>query len=332
MKLKSLLFGSAAAVIVASGAQAADAIVAEPEPMEYVKVCDTYGSGFFYIPGTETCLRISGEVRTQYDWNNARNRIRWGARARVNFDAREETDYGTLRGFIRLESNFAPRQGTNTDAFFGFNGNTAAQQAYIQLGGWLLGYTESRFVAPQFGGYTIGDGQYGYHRTQQIAYTYAANGFTGTLSLERDASQQAFAPNVVANLMYGGSWGYIFGAGALDFEAGGAVGYAVKAGAQFNLDALAPGDLLRIQGTYGSAGRPYLQTGQRWEAFASFLHVFNAQWSARLTGGAAGSFNNYAAAAQIRWNPVNNLSIRSEVQYLGALNRIVAITRIVRSF
>ena len=66
MKLKSLLFGSAAAVIVASGAQAADAIVAEPEPMEYVKVCDTYGSSFFYIPGTETCLRIGGEVRTQY--------------------------------------------------------------------------------------------------------------------------------------------------------------------------------------------------------------------------------------------------------------------------
>ncbi|HTO34232.1 MAG TPA: porin, partial [Pararhizobium sp.] len=41
MNIKSLLLGSAAALAAVSGAQAADAIVAaEPEPMEYVRVCD----------------------------------------------------------------------------------------------------------------------------------------------------------------------------------------------------------------------------------------------------------------------------------------------------
>ncbi|MBY5807028.1 porin, partial [Rhizobium ruizarguesonis] len=55
MNIKSLLLGSAAALAVVSGAQAADAIVAaEPEPVEYVRVCDAYGTGYFYIPGTET--------------------------------------------------------------------------------------------------------------------------------------------------------------------------------------------------------------------------------------------------------------------------------------
>ncbi len=45
---------------------AADAVVvAEPEPAEHVRICDAYGVGFFYIPGTENCLRISGF--TQYD-------------------------------------------------------------------------------------------------------------------------------------------------------------------------------------------------------------------------------------------------------------------------
>ena len=64
MNIKSLLLGSAAALAVVSGAQAADAIVAaEPEPMEYVRVCDAFGTGYFYIPGTETCLKIGGEVR-----------------------------------------------------------------------------------------------------------------------------------------------------------------------------------------------------------------------------------------------------------------------------
>ncbi|HET9963642.1 MAG TPA: porin, partial [Nitrospiraceae bacterium] len=63
MKLKSLLIGSAAVMAAATGARAADAIVVpEPEPMEYVRVCDVYGAGFFYIPGTETCLQISGYI------------------------------------------------------------------------------------------------------------------------------------------------------------------------------------------------------------------------------------------------------------------------------
>jgi len=64
MNIKSLLLGSAAVLVAATGARAADAIViAEPEPVEYVRVCDTYGAGYFYIPGTETCMRIHGYVR-----------------------------------------------------------------------------------------------------------------------------------------------------------------------------------------------------------------------------------------------------------------------------
>ena len=64
MNIKSQLLGSAAAVVAVSGARAADAVVvAEPEPMEYVRICDVYGAGFYYIPGTETCLKIGGYVR-----------------------------------------------------------------------------------------------------------------------------------------------------------------------------------------------------------------------------------------------------------------------------
>ena len=65
MKLKSLLIGSAAAVITAPAAFAADIIIPEPEMVEYVRVCDAAGEGFFYIPGTETCLSIGGYVRVE---------------------------------------------------------------------------------------------------------------------------------------------------------------------------------------------------------------------------------------------------------------------------
>ena len=64
MNIKSLLLGSAAALVAVSGARAADAVVvAEPEPVEYVRVCDVYGTGFYYMPGTETCLKVSGYIR-----------------------------------------------------------------------------------------------------------------------------------------------------------------------------------------------------------------------------------------------------------------------------
>ena len=73
MNIKSLLLGSAAALAVVSGAQAADAVVAaEPEPMEYVRVCDAYGTGFFYIPGTETCLKIGGHLRFEKNYEKAK--------------------------------------------------------------------------------------------------------------------------------------------------------------------------------------------------------------------------------------------------------------------
>ncbi len=59
MTLKTLFLGTAAAFAVTSGAQAADLALAV-EPIDYVKVCDAFGTGYYYIPGTDTCLKIGG--------------------------------------------------------------------------------------------------------------------------------------------------------------------------------------------------------------------------------------------------------------------------------
>ena len=67
MKLvKSLLLGSAAGLAAVAGAQAADLPMRKAAPVDYVRVCTTYGAGYFYIPGTDTCLRISGYVQADY--------------------------------------------------------------------------------------------------------------------------------------------------------------------------------------------------------------------------------------------------------------------------
>src|SRR5262249_18556855 len=63
--VKSLLLGSAAGLVTVAGAQAADLPV-KARPVQYVKICNLYGVGFYYIPGTDTCLKIGGYVRAEY--------------------------------------------------------------------------------------------------------------------------------------------------------------------------------------------------------------------------------------------------------------------------
>src|SRR5713101_3209077 len=60
--VKSLILGSAAGLLAMSGAQAADLPV-KAKPVEYVKICSLYGAGFFYIPGTDTCIKLGGYLR-----------------------------------------------------------------------------------------------------------------------------------------------------------------------------------------------------------------------------------------------------------------------------
>ena len=109
MKLvKSLLLGSAAGLCAAAGAQAADLPMRKAAPVEYVRVCTAYGSGFFYIPGTDTCLRVGGRARFEYQYSSQRGRgatSQSGFRGlgRLNIDARTQTAYGTLRAFVRFE-------------------------------------------------------------------------------------------------------------------------------------------------------------------------------------------------------------------------------------
>src|SRR5918994_7527131 len=111
MKLvKSLLLGSAAGLAAVAGAQAADLPErrAEPVAVDYVRVCSTYGAGFFYIPGSsDTCLRIGGRVRADAlyfePFTRADNTIELFARGRIQLDARTATSYGLLRTFVRFE-------------------------------------------------------------------------------------------------------------------------------------------------------------------------------------------------------------------------------------
>jgi hypothetical protein len=70
---KSLLLGSAATLVALAGAHAADLPSQKAAPVSYVKICDAYGAGFFFIPGTDTCVKLGGYVRVEYQYTPAQD-------------------------------------------------------------------------------------------------------------------------------------------------------------------------------------------------------------------------------------------------------------------
>jgi hypothetical protein len=119
--VKCLFMGSAAGLMAVSAAHAADLPV-KAAPVEYVKVCDIYGAGFWYVPGTDTCMKIGTWVRAQFSYGGSDgspagwqgpllggagffNRVSTSeANTRVlgvvTVDARTQTEYGTLRSYV----------------------------------------------------------------------------------------------------------------------------------------------------------------------------------------------------------------------------------------
>ena len=168
--VKSLILGSAAGLVAMSGAQAADLPV-KAKAVEYVRICSLYGAGFYYIPGTDTCIKLGGYLRVdvalntnavyggQYNGTGAtHNRYSnyYTARSRqdLNIDTRTATEYGVLRTyfdatFTWTSGGVAGAAGGTAYAGDGVAGGfLGVYHAFIQFAGFTMGKTISPFSAP----------------------------------------------------------------------------------------------------------------------------------------------------------------------------------------
>jgi len=214
MKLvKSLLLGSAAGLAAVSVASAADLPSRKAAPVEYVRVCSEHGKGFFYIPGSDTCVQIGGRVRAEvgYWQTNDRNQdaVNFRAQGRINLDVRNNTPYGTVRAYVRylmtsrnnnFGSDFA-RNGTGNNTSFDLD------KGYIQFAGLTAGRATSffDFYANNYNFATIRTSDL---TTNLFAYTATfGNGFSASLSLEdgtmRRGSLYSTYTNGLVNDVYG---------------------------------------------------------------------------------------------------------------------------------
>ncbi|WP_291843671.1 porin [Bradyrhizobium sp.] len=215
--VKSLILGSAAGLIAMSGAQAADLPV-KAKAVEYVRICSLYGAGFYYIPGTDTCIKLGGYLRidttfngTTYGapaWNGDQgqgNRYRdyFVSRSRMalTVDTRTATEYGVVRTFGQGDFQFDNfNNGSRNPALLAtFNstqlsaaggGYVAVEMVFLQFAGFTFGKSASAFATP-WHGYPGNNNSFlmGGHDTvtgvNNIQYTAQfGNGVSGTIGLD----------------------------------------------------------------------------------------------------------------------------------------------------
>jgi hypothetical protein len=311
--VRSLLLGSAAGLVAVAGAQAAD-LPLKAKAVEYVKVCSIYGAGFYYLPGTDTCLKVGGYVRAEFAVNSGGSHAAYvnganGAHTRlsntfdnrvrgiVSWDARTQTEYGTLRAYINagweLNSGDSTYRGQDNQFFY---------RAFIQFAGLTIGKTQSffGFYANALNYTTLQGGGQSDAGLNLIAYTAQfGGGFSATISVEDAKHHRGGLWDTVANALtlsaipgggapaygnYGGErypdivgslrvdqpWGSAQIAGAIHDvngayvgpdatgpSAGAETGWAVAGGVKLNLP-WAQGDEFYVQGTWARGATNYL--------------------------------------------------------------------------
>ncbi|MBS8258937.1 porin [Roseibium polysiphoniae] len=369
MNFKSLMLGAAAAA-AATGAQAADLPVA-PEPVDYVRVCDAYGSRFYYIPGTETCLRVGGRVRVQYVANNFADDGAWGdrtsddstffARGYLYLDSRTNTEFGLLRTFTEI-------YGTNSDGGESFS----LGKAYVQWGGLTFGHATSffdYFTGQSFIG-VVGR-NWSDTTVNLAAYTAAfGNGFSATVSLEdsnfRENGDYAGqkVPDLVANLRVDQGWGSAQLMGALhnvrplDASVDGSLGWAIGGGVTIDLPMLSSGSNIAFQAVYVDGALAYLGADSDYSDYAAdgdtstgfsigggVYHQATSTIGLALDGsymdlelGDETDVTRYAIDGSVQWEPVSGLALGVDVGYANTevddadQDEILAGFRVQRTF
>ncbi len=279
--VKSLILGTAVAFAASAGAQAADLPV-KAKAAGYVKICPQYGPGFYYIPGTDICLKVGGLVFAEAGyyasgaitnltyggtWSRDDTDLQWRSRGYLSVDARTATPYGVLRSFIL--GGFEQR---NTNGAVAITNGGFHQYAFIQFAGFTAGTANSFF---DFGAnyLTLSVAANPWNWVNLFAYTAnLGNGLSASISLEDSsttrlgAAAQQQSPNVVGNIRLDQAWGsaqIMAAAQEARFQINGAPanhndwGWAVGAGVEIKLPMLGAGDTIKFMAVTSEGAAEY---------------------------------------------------------------------------
>jgi hypothetical protein len=314
--VKSLVLGSAAGLVAMTGAQAADLPV-KAKAVEYVRICSLYGAGFFYIPGTDTCIKLGGYMRidTTFNGNGTQDQPAWvgdsgqGNRYHNNFttrsrmaftvDTRTATEYGVVRTFGQADFQFdtlgnasfnptvlATNLGNNANLLNSAGGGyTAVEFLFIQFAGFTFGKSASAYSTPWHGypgnnSSNLIGGQDTVTGTNNIQYTAQfGNGVSGTIGLDDPTVYNRTAVINLASLQANNTLSQL-----------GTVGVAGTAAAN----------------AYGGVHAPdivgNIRVDQAWGLFqiSAAAHEVGASYNV-LTGGVSNSLSEISGHPETKW-------------------------------
>lgn len=280
--MKSALLGSAAVLAVVASAQAADLPSKKAAPATYVKICDAKGAGFFVVPGTETCVKIGGYVRVEYDYRGNQttgttnstvsssngstggSTSGWYQRGVISVDARTPTAYGDVRAYIQTRIQAGSGTMNQTDV-------SAVEATYVQFAGFTFGQASQPYNFMSSWGYMSNWWTGWPNGVRQLSYTATlGGGISATVSVQDGNSNASghglndFAqaqswdrngPVYVANGRWDQSWGSLQVMGAysknqpaIDTATAALDGdaFSVGMGLKVNLPMLGAGDTLEF--------------------------------------------------------------------------------------
>jgi hypothetical protein len=309
--IKSLVLGSAAGLIAVSGARAADLPV-KAKAVEYVRICSLYGAGFYYLPGTDTCIKLGGYLRVDTTFNGGiygqpaysgdngqRNRYRdyFASRSRmaVTIDTRTATEYGVVRTFGQGDFQFNNFGSSNPNTLTSFPGGAsnalnvpgggyvAVEMVFIQFAGFTFGKSGSAFATPWNGypgnnnSFLMGGPDY-VTGVNNIQYTAQfGNGVSATIGLD---DPTVFGRTSVLNLGVA----------------------ATTAGLALNASPTAAG-----ANAYGGTHVPDIvgnvRVDQAWGLFqiAGALHNVNASYNILSAGGVPNALSEISGHPEDKW-------------------------------
>ncbi|MBD9371615.1 porin [Rhizobium sp. ARZ01] len=320
--------------LAAANARAADAIVStESAPIEYVRVCDAFGAGHFYIPGTETCLKIGGYLRieaaagdpNEQDTFPGGGGDSWSTRSRfdLRFDTATDTEFGALATFAEAEIQNDDNGPTSIDM----------ENMYLELGGLRVGYSDTLYT--EFtgdAGTTIKDYydvDYGDFGRTQIRYSYDMGmGFRFALSAEDHSKDNtAFAlpnenqgdDNYMPDLV--GAVGYA--ADAFKIRAVGGYDESMKAGAlKVRLDRnFGPLDLFAMGGWNTDGDEP--NNYARWSGDWALWLGGSFKMTEKATMNASANFDeggDAEASLNLSYTVVPGFDVTPEINYRNKMD------------
>jgi hypothetical protein len=172
----------AGAAVAATSVAAADLPSGKASPVKYVKVCDQYGSGFFTIPGSDTCTRLGGTARfeTQYTPGRDIYSVSTGkltqsasqqdtngfeARGIIYVDSHTPSEMGDARTYLRIRSQLSSgnrAQGAANNFAESYPANAAKpasvtlERAYVSWAGFTFGNMSSEWAGMWPSGTVVG--------------------------------------------------------------------------------------------------------------------------------------------------------------------------------